>query len=250
MNSTGNISTLKGLTSELINNALNEIKRERQNSLSYMEGRFRTAEYLLLEAKEYIDGAWEMLEHNKCRASLALSRWLLEASIYLLWVLDGKDEIEQRLKDITGEALRNDANLCEGLAELCPKEASALKSQAQKARTAITTLGARKLERSLEKMVKNIKEPNTNWPRLYVLYRICCAAAHPALKFWERFASAGNATISSVPTSPIDNRRIACWMTAASTLYLVFGAYCLTKLGKIEDLDNWWKKQVSPLLDV
>jgi hypothetical protein len=80
---------------------------------------------------------------------------------------------------------------------------------------------------------------------LYPLYRICCAAAHPSLKVWERFGIADGSTVYK---QNIDKQSIACWMAAASTLYLVTHSYCLADLGNIEVLKHWWESQVIPLL--
>jgi len=84
-----------------------------------------------------------------------------------------------------------------------------------------------------------------SWPELYPLYRICCAAAHPSLKVWERF---GIEDDSAVSKEPIDKQWLACWMAAASTIYLVSLTYCLTKLGDAQQLNKWWKDKVEPLL--
>jgi hypothetical protein len=245
MNNSKNIIKLKSLTCILINKALVEIKKGRQNSSTAMEAHFRTAEYLLLEAKEYIDGAWEMLEHNKPNASLALSRWVVEAFMNLLWAVADKDQIKPRLMVLAGESLRCEAHLLEGLADLWPNQAIDFKNHAKKAIKEREALKVEKIK-SLCERIKNIRFPNKpNWPSIYVLYRICSAAAHPNLKVWERFALVGHVTVSR---KPIDKRRTACWMAAASTLYLVFSAYCLTKLRNVQNLDDWWSNQVAPLL--
>jgi len=243
---TSNIGQLKALTKSLIHNELKEIRSGRQKSSTSMEEQFRAAEYLLLEAKEYVDGAWEMIASKKCDASLALSRWLLEASINLLWAVADEDKKKQRLKDLFAEALRCDANLREGLAKLWPNQALAFENEAKKAREIIQNLKAKKLK-GLDVRLTEIKQLNRpNWPKLYSLYRTCCASAHPNLKVWERFTNVGNATVSK---KTIDNRIIACWMAATSTLYLVTGAYCLTNLGRKKQLNYWWMKQVKPLLN-
>jgi hypothetical protein len=244
MNITDNIEKLKSLTSSLIHNALQEIRSKRQESSKSMEEQFRTAEYLLLEAKEYVDGAWEMIESKKCDASLALSRWLLEASINLLWAVDD-NKTKQRLKELYGEALRCNANLCEGLAELWPNQALYFKKAAKEAKKTRQNLGIQELKK-INVRLKEIKKLNiSDLDKIYALYRICCAFAHPSLNVWERFTNIGNATISK---KPIDNRSIACWMVATSTLYLVTGTYCLTNLRRKKQLNDWWK-QVETLFD-
>ena len=72
---------LKKLTHSLIANALREIRSERPSSSIADERRVRTAEYFLLEARDYVDGAWDMLVVGNARAALAVSRWTLEAAI-------------------------------------------------------------------------------------------------------------------------------------------------------------------------
>lgn len=248
MNNRMNTTNLSKLTNSLVSDALDKIRQGRKNSPSSMEPHFRTAEYLLLEAKEYVDGAWEMLEYNKCGASLALSRWVLEASIDLFWAVADKNNIEQRLRDLGGEALRCEANLREGLVNLWPSQACDLKNQAKKARAERKTLGAKKLE-NMERRIQDIKQIYPNCPALYDLYRICCAEAHPSLKIWERFVKVGSTTVTTVSKNPIDERWIACWIAAASTLYLVSGTYCLTELGNAQLLKDWWSNQAIPLIE-
>ena len=99
----------------------------------------------------------------------------------------------------------------------------------------------------MEKRLKDIKqEDNPKWPGLYPLYRICCAAAHPSLKVWERFAYSGNSIIGR---EPVNKYEISSWMAAASTFYLVMFSYCLTGLGDSQQLKDWWENKVRPLLD-
>ncbi|MHC4539537.1 MAG: hypothetical protein ACYS74_07120 [Planctomycetota bacterium] len=245
MSNSCNISSLKTLSCDLLNGALKEIRSHRENTSPTNEEYFLTAEYLLQEAMEYVDGSWEMIISGKSNASIALSRWVLEASLNLLWTVVDRDKTEERLKVLVGEALRCDACLLEGLAELWTDKSRLFESKAKEARRIRKSLGVEKPE-SLDGRLEEIRQTDkTNWPELYALYRICCAAAHPNLKVWERFCSVASSTSSK---DPIDKQPIACWMAAASTLYLVTHAYCLTELGNIDVLKHWWEKQVVPLL--
>lgn len=219
MCSKNNTETLKIHSLDLLDNALKEITLHRKKTSPPNEGNFITAEYLLLEAKEYVEGAWDMVSMERYNASIALSRWILEASLNLFWVVADKDEIQEKLKVLAGEALRCDANLREGLAEIWPSYAESSKSNAEEARKVRKSLGIDEPIESLEKRLKDIKqEDNPKWPGLYPLYRICCASAHPSLNVWERYAYSGN---SIVGREPVDKSEISSWMVAASTFYLV-----------------------------
>lgn len=233
---------LKKLTSKLLRDALDDIQSGQQDSS--IEMCFRTAEYLLLEANEYVGGAWEMIEHDKCNASIALSRWLLEASMNLLWAVSDEDEKNQRLKELCGEALRQEANLQESLAELFPDQAETYNENAQKAREEREKLAVEKKFKSLLDRINGIENPKTRY--LYSLYRICCAKSHPSLNVWERFEIMNN---KATPKNPVNNKQIACWMAASTAYHLILYAYCLTKLGNAQDLRDWWENQASPLLD-
>jgi hypothetical protein len=244
-----NIRHLKELTSTLIQDALREMRAECPNSSEYAENRFRTAEYFLLEAQDYVDAAWEMLLSGNVRASLAISRWTLEAALNLLWVVSDPDKTEQRLTDLVGEALRQDATLCEGLAQMWPDQAQALKDSAKKARQMTHEFESVKVPK-LEQMMKDAKPPDRpDWPDLYVHYRVCCAAAHPGLKVWERFKTVGRAT---VPTETSDDTILtsdmAAWMAAAPAFWLVSFACSLADAGNAEKLKAWWNAEVAPLL--
>jgi hypothetical protein len=241
-----NIKSLKRLSIDLLDNALKEISLHRKSTSPSNEEKFLTAEYLLLEAKEYVAGAWEMVSMESYNASIAFSRWILEASLNLLWAVTDKDETEDKLKVLAGEALRCDANISEGLAEIWPGHAEAFKSNAAEARKVRKSLGVMK-PNSLEQRLKDIKqEDDPKWPGLYPLYRVCCAAAHPSLKVWERFAYSGNSTVRR---EPVDKYEISSWMASASTLYLVMFSYYLTGLGDSQQLKDWWKNKVRPLLN-
>lgn len=245
MSSSKNVNKLKKLSTSLLSEALSKIQLQRQGCNSASEKYIIPAEYLLLEAKEYVEGAWEMISAEKYNASIALSRWLLEASLNLFWAVTDKDKKEGKLKDLAGEALMQEENLQKSYADLWPSHAATFKSNAEKARQVRNSLVVTKLE-SLKKRLKDIRqEDNPKWPEFYPLYRICCAAAHPSLKVWERFAYSDNSTVTR---EPIDKCEIACFMVAASTLYLVTFTYCLAELGDLKQLKDWWENKVWPLL--
>lgn len=187
-----------------------------------------------------------MIKAGKANASIALSRWVLEASLNLLWTVADRDKVEERHTILIGEALRNDACLLEGLAKLQPDKSQQFVNKASEARGIRKKLGVKK-PGSLRKRLEVSKQPDkANWPELYPLYRICCAAAHPDLRVWERFGVAANPT---APKDPIDKQSIACWMAAASTFYLVIFSYRLTGLGDAKKLKGWWINEVRPLLN-
>lgn len=241
MSSCSNIRKLKALSRGLLNAAFKEIQSYREKTSPSNTERYVTTEYLLQEAMEYVTGAWEMVKSGKHNASIALSRWVLEASLNLLWIVVERDKIEERHKVLIGEALRNDACLLEGLAKLWPDKSHQFESKANEARRIRESFGVEKPE-CLDQRLKEIKLSD-KW---YPLYRICCAAAHPGLKVWERFGSAGDPTVSK---DPINKQSVACWMAAASTLHLVASAYCLTGLGDPKQQKDWWENKVRPLLN-
>ncbi len=241
-----NIKSLKKLSIVLLDNALKEITLHRKNTSPPNEESFITAEYLLLESKEYVEGAWDMVSMERYDASIALSSWILEASLNLFWAVADKDKIHDKLVVLAGEALRCDANLHEGLGEIWPSYAEAFISKAKEARKVRQSLGIDKPLESLDKRLKDIKQENSpKWPELYPLYRICCASAHHSLKVWERYAYSGN---SIVGRELIDKSEISTWMAAASTFYIVVFSYCLTGLGDSQQLKDWWEIKIRPLL--
>ena len=245
MKSHSKIASLQTLSNNLLDDTLTEIRSHRKKTSQLNEEYFPTAEYLLQEAVEYVTGAWEMVKSGKSNASIALSRWVLEASLNLLWTVAERDKIEERHKVLIGEALRNDACLFEGLAKLWPDKSNQFESKANEARKIRESFSVEKPE-GLDQRLEKIRQfDKANWPELYPLYRICCAAAHPSLKVWERFGIADNSIVSK---DPIDKKSLACWMAAASTLYLVTFTYCLTELGDAQQLNKWWKDKVIPLL--
>ena len=152
------------------------------------------------------------------------------------------------MNDLVGEALRNEVNRRKDLAKLYPAHATALLEGAEKARKVRDELGARRLK-PLSQRMEDVKPPDKpGWPDLYVLYRICCLASHPGLRVWSRFKMVGSATVSF---DPVDNKIFtpeqACWMVAASTLYLALYCICLAGIRNLKALDDWWNK-VEPLL--
>ena len=247
---TANIRRLKELTTTFIQEALAEIRSECPNSSEYAENRFRTAEYFLLEAPDYVDGAWQMLLMGNARASLAISRWTLEAALNLWWVVSDRDKANQRLTDLVGEALCEDAKLREGLAEMWPDRAHALRESAKRAREMRDELGPLQRTNLRQKMEDAKPADKPDWPNLYVHYRACCAAVHPGLKVWERFNTVNQAVVS-VKTSgdTVLTSDMAIWMAAASALLLVSFACSLANGGNAEKLKAWWNTEVAPLLD-
>lgn len=246
MSNSNKIASLKTLSSDLLDETLAKIRLHRKESSPPNEKYFLTAEYLLHEAMEYVAGAWEMIESGKSNASIALSRWFLEASLNLHWVVADRDKIDERLKILCGEALRSEACLLEDSTKLWPDKSQLLKRNADEARKIRKELCVEKLE-SLDKRLRSIKEQpeKTDWAELYPLYRVCCEAAHPNLKVWERFGSADGFTISKCP---ISKQSFACWMATASAYYLVLFTCSLTKYGDSKQLKHWWENKVGPLL--
>jgi hypothetical protein len=244
-----NIRRLKELTGTLVHDALAKIRSKCPNSSACGENRLRTAEYFLLEAEDYVDAAWDILLIGNVRASLAVSRWTLEAALNLWWVVSNPDKVEERLTDLVGEALRQDADLREGLAEMWPDRAHALKQSADKARQIRDELRPPK-RTSLEQKMKDAKPPDKpDWPNLYVHYKVCCAAAHPGLKVWERFKMVGQATVSTETSDDtILTSDMAMWMSAAPAFWLVSFACSLADTGNAEKLKQWWDTEVAPLL--
>ena len=252
MSSSTNIKALEKLSLDLLAATLKEIQSaHKETSLANeKEKYFATAEYLLQEALEYVTGAWEMISSGKPNASIALSRWVLEASLNLMWTVSDKQKIDDRQRDLIGEALRQDACLFEGYAELWPETREYCLNTAEAARTMRTNIGAQDpgpLEKRVGEIRKAINPKGPNW---YPLYRICCAAAHPNLKVWVRFGIRDDD--STFPKDPVDSPSRVSWtasnMAAASTYYLVLSAYILVDLGDEDVLKQWWADQVHPLL--
>lgn len=245
MDDQSKLASLRTLSINLLTDALKEIESHRESTSPQNVEHFLTAEYLLQEAIEHVTGSWDMLISNKPNASIALSRWSLEAALNLLWTVADRNKIDDCLKTLVGEALRLDACLLEGLSKLRPEQAERYRNKAQEARSVREGLDVEK-PKDLNTRLEHIKQPKRdNWPELYPLYRICCSSAHPGLKVWERFGGTADSVESK---NPIEKQSIARWMAAASTLYLVTNAFCLTELGSKEKLGEWWSKQVAPLL--
>jgi hypothetical protein len=243
-----NTTSLQKLTSELIDDAMKEI-RSTWRSSSGKDRCFVTAIYLLDESRAYTAAAWNAITADNALVALALSRWVLEAAMSLWWVVADPNEIDQRLTDLAGEALRGDANLNDGLAQIWTGQSKALRDKAKRAREMRTEIGARELP-PLGQMMETTKPPDRpGWPGFYPLYRICCAAAHPGLRLWERFKDAESPTMQARSSkNSILTTETASWMAAVSPLYLVAHSFCLTDAGDAKTLNDWWSKKMSPLL--
>lgn len=245
MCTTENIIKLRDLSITLLSDCLKEIQSHHHKDESKNKKYSITGEYLLLEAKEYVEPTWSMILSEKYNASLILSRWILEASLNLFWAVVEKEEKDDKLKLLAGEALRCESNLQEGLAVLFPNKATAYNNNALNARQARESLGVKRLE-NLRKRLKDIKqEDNSKWPDLYPLYQICCHSSHPSLKVWERFEYCNEKPISKEPASL---HNIAIWMAALSTFYLATFTYCLVDLGDSDRLKTLLTKKIRPLL--
>lgn len=247
MSNSRNIVVLQTLSLKILSDTLTKIRSHQEKLSSPNTECFLTADYLLQEAREYVNGAWEMLKSKKSNASIALSRWVLEASLNLLWIVAERGRIEERHKILIGEALRNDACLLESYSKIWPNKREQFEEKARKAREIRGRFGVEKPE-SLEKRLDEVKQVHIDiWPEMYPFYRICCAAAHPSLKVWERY-NTENEPISY--QMDIWKQLIACWMAAASTFHLVIYIYCLTELpGDLKQLKDLWEKEIRPLLN-
>lgn len=238
-------------TVALLNKALSEIRQARPNALKAMQDRFYVGEYLLTEAKEYVDASWDLLKAGKARASQCVSRWILEAALNLLWVNAETDQVDHRLKLLEAEALRLWGARLEGLADLNPdpKQAAQLRDQAATVRDNQRTLvpqtnrGLRSLDFRIKSIMKYLGAKSV--PNPYALYRDCCARAHPGLELWRRLSYApGGAMVTSKPPDEVE---LARYMAAAATMTLVGEVYGLTKM-RDKDVTAWWEDQVVPLL--
>ena len=234
----------------LITKTLRGIRQGRSRSSGDKEKYFRTAEYFLLRSRQYVSGAWEMLEKDRAYAAFALTRWVLEAALNLGWVASDKGKMGQRLNELVGEALRQDANLLDGLAELWPGQACALQQMKKKAQEFKKNLKVNGRLANLETRLKDIKLPDEDhMPKLYPLYRTCCSAAHPGLNPWEWSHQVGPARVIAPPcddTTMLTPDRATC-MLVLSVAHLLWFA-CL--LAGIDPgyLNQWWKKKGSRLL--
>ena len=238
MNHADQLMALRSRTGDLLDRALGDIRDARSDRGS-SDAPSQVAEYLLKEAREYLDGAWEMLLGRKPRASLALSRWLLEAALNLLWVVADQREVEARLASLRADALRLAALQHEGMAEVVPSQARARRALAKEARRLVCEENAASLK-PLAHRVDEAKESfGDETPSIYPLFRACSAAAHP------------NLAPLALPTPRVRVQYLedlAIWMAAAPTLYLVAGASALVGVGDAVSLKRWWTEEVAPLL--
>jgi hypothetical protein len=185
-----------------------------------------------------VDAAFALLETGKPRASLAVSRWILQAALDLVCATSKQAEVDKELLRLRAEALRQWKNLFKGLATLYPDDAVYLSAQAECCRVARVELVGDK-EPPLTKLEPRLKAalgPNgpVTHEQVYTLYRICCAAAHPAL--------------GSPQPQAVWWPKMAKFMAAASTFHLVAASYCLIGLDDADSMKTWWEGEVSPLL--
>jgi hypothetical protein len=225
--------------------------RHRTSQVSQpFESRGWAAQYLLTEAREYVDAAFILLEAGKAGASLAVSRWVLEAALNLLWATAEDTEVDKRLQWLLAEAHRQQKLRFEGLATLYPRDAQCLLAQAdyhEKERVSLVGKEEPPLSSFGRRLQLAIRpDQAVSHQQLYALYRVCCAAAHPTLEVWRRFRL--DLDVADVASPPPDRTQIALFMIAASGFQLVAGVYCLTNLGDADSLKAWWEKDVAPLL--
>ncbi len=145
MSNSNKVASLETLASDLLDKTLAEIRVHRKESSPPKDKHFFIAEYLLQEAMEYITGAFELIKSGKANAAIALSRWVLEGSLNLLWTVVNRDNTDERLKILCGEALRNEANLLEGLAKIWPDKSQLFNDNAGRAREIREILGVETL---------------------------------------------------------------------------------------------------------
>lgn len=242
--------TLRERLAELIGRCLRDVRQNGPQAGREMEHRARSAEFLLVECREYVESACHSLENGLSKASLGASRWILEAALNLLWATAEAEEVDDRIRELVAEALRLEAARLDGLTQLYPSEADSLRERAVEARDQRKALiGQGKRLASLDTRLQSVRTKlgGKELPTPYALYRICCDAAHPGMAVWRRFGiGPGGQTFAKAPP---DATHIAAWMIAAASFYLVGGAYCLAGLGDAESLKAWWKKEISPLLD-
>ena len=121
MKTASKLTQLQEKTGRLLEKALTQILEPPVNASNLKKRRFEAAEYYLTEGKEYVAASWELLRTGKPRASLATSRWVLEAALNLVWAADEADQIEKRLKLLEAKALHHEVKLLEGRAKLYPR---------------------------------------------------------------------------------------------------------------------------------
>jgi hypothetical protein len=137
------IVSLRELSTDLVRDALRRVRSHREKESPPDKARFETAEIYLAEALEYVSGAWDAILSKRPKVAVAVSRWILEASCNVFWVVADENQLEDRLKKIVAEALRNDANLWVELAKLWPREEALFLRQAGRARAAREKLGVK-----------------------------------------------------------------------------------------------------------
>ncbi len=248
MNNSDIIDKMQDLTGQLIGEALYRIHSDRPHSALNKEPRFRTAEYLLAEAKEFVDSSCMLLKKGNLRASLSTVRWVLEAALNLLWITSDESQIDDRIRDFLAEAYRQEAAYLDDFMDLCPEKADFLSGQAQQARDKYEELQGKQLP-SLASRMGSLKSSGflRDVPNPYALYRECCAAAHPSVDVWRRYKYRRGATVTG-PEKP--DTRMPFWMIAMSTVHLVSGTYCLTGIEQARrELPKWWTERVVPLLN-
>lgn len=235
------IVTLHRLTCGLVEKAWSEISSLPHTGPA-QKARHSVASYYLFASREYIEGTWQMLSENRRLTALALSRWPLEASLNLLWVLANDEEVDQRINDLRAKALWQEEALHKGIAEAFPNFAIPHGEAAQRVANAARSLGARSLA-SLEKRMGELettdvatKKLGELGPKLYVYYRICSVAIHAHPRVWE------------APDKRVAKPWVIYRITASSPLYLVAATYCLMGSGDIDKLYKWWA-EVESLLD-
>jgi len=253
MDTLSRLNSLRESTAELLNTALDKIRRARANSRGGMQARFRIAEYLLNQARQYTEASWDLLKAEKPEASLAVSRWVLEAALDLLWAIAESTETEDRIKFLASEGLRLEALRLEALPDWDPNQAAEYRESAADARSERDRLGNlhRKYSRSLEVRIISLRKQleAKSIANPYTLYRLCCGASHPAIDLWRMFSlGPGGATVTRDAPHDVEQNALARYISAVAALHLVSGAYCLTNVGDSKDLKAWWEDQVVPLL--
>jgi hypothetical protein len=233
------IDALKELTESLIWETIKEIGTTPDNA---KEDHYVVARYYLSESQECMEGVWPMLAESRFRAALALSRWVLEAALNLIWAVADDKEVDQRLQDLRGKALYQEAALRDELAEASFGEIEVQKEQAEKARSAAARVQGRPLG-ALEDRVKSLqttdvapKKLGELGPKLYAYYRICSTAIHAHPRVWEH------------PQKKIVRPWVVYLIATLSPFYLVGATHVLTGTGDLNRMYEWWTKAES-LLD-
>ncbi|MEI7836426.1 MAG: DUF5677 domain-containing protein, partial [Planctomycetota bacterium] len=185
-----NLEQLHDEVGQLLKRCLDEIQHHPTRESSQFVKRFQVAQYLLLEAQEYVDATFDLLEAGKSRASLTVCRWVLEAALELLWATAEPKEVDHRLNFCVSEAIRKEANLFKGLAELFPDRSVEFRAKEQDARQQSKRVrGQSEYHRSLDQRLTSLKArfEAKGIGNPYGFYRVCCEAAHPGFAIWRRF---------------------------------------------------------------